>query len=206
MKEAYYFSHDANARHDPKIMKMFFELKAQGYGIYWVIIEMLRNEPEYKLRICDCNAIAYQSHSDSITVKKVIEDYDLFKISKDGLEFWSISLLSRMCKVAEKSEQARNSANKRWGNANAMRTQCDGNAIKESKVKEIKEKIKIPPSLEEVFTYCKDRKNGINAEAFINHYQAKGWMIGKNKMKDWRAAIRTWEQRNPSKAGDKFYA
>lgn len=51
----------------------------------------------------------------------------------------------------------------------------------------------VPPSLEEVTSYCKERKNGVNPTAFINHYQAKGWMIGKNKMKDWQAAVRTWE-------------
>jgi phage replication O-like protein O len=59
-----------------------------------------------------------------------------------------------------------------------------------------KEGIIIPPSLEKVSTYCKDRNNGLNAETFVNYYTSKGWMIGKNKMKDWQAAVRTWEQRN----------
>lgn len=53
----------------------------------------------------------------------------------------------------------------------------------------------VPPSLEEVAAYCSDRKNGIDPESFIAFYQSKGWMIGKNKMKDWKAAVRTWEQR-----------
>ena len=50
-----------------------------------------------------------------------------------------------------------------------------------------------PPSLEEVHAYCLERKNNINAQTFIDFYSSKGWMIGKNKMKDWKAAIRTWE-------------
>ena len=54
----------------------------------------------------------------------------------------------------------------------------------------------IPPKLEEVEDYCKGRKNNINPKVFIDWNQSKGWMIGKNKMKDWKAAIRTWEQRN----------
>lgn len=54
----------------------------------------------------------------------------------------------------------------------------------------------VPPSLEEVKTYCLERKNGIDPEHFITFYQSKGWMIGKNKMKDWKAAVRTWEQRD----------
>lgn len=51
-----------------------------------------------------------------------------------------------------------------------------------------------PPTVEEVKEYCSSRNNQINPQAFIDFYESKGWMIGKNKMKDWRAAIRTWEK------------
>lgn len=50
-----------------------------------------------------------------------------------------------------------------------------------------------PPTVEEVAEYCKERKNDINPQKFIDFYTSKGWMIGKNRMKDWKAAIRTWE-------------
>jgi hypothetical protein len=50
-----------------------------------------------------------------------------------------------------------------------------------------------PPSLEEVKNYCQERKNNVNPEKWLNFYASKGWMIGKNKMKDWKAAVRTWE-------------
>ena len=53
-----------------------------------------------------------------------------------------------------------------------------------------------PPSFDQVSEYCTERSNGIDPQAFIDFYESKGWMIGKNKMKDWKAAIRTWEQRN----------
>ena len=53
-----------------------------------------------------------------------------------------------------------------------------------------------PPTVQEVQEYCNERQNGIQAYAFVNFYQSKGWFIGKNKMKDWRAAIRTWENKN----------
>ena len=67
--------------------------------------------------------------------------------------------------------------------------------VKESKVKESKVKnIFIPPTLEEVTEYCRERNNGIDPQRFIDFYSAKGWMIGKNKMKDWKAAVRTWER------------
>ena len=56
-----------------------------------------------------------------------------------------------------------------------------------------------PPSLELVKEYCNERKNTIEAESFISFYESKGWMIGKSKMKDWKAAIRTWETRQYKK-------
>lgn len=52
----------------------------------------------------------------------------------------------------------------------------------------------IPPSVEEVEQYCIERNNNIDAQSFIDFYESKGWMIGKNKMKDWKAAVRTWER------------
>lgn len=54
----------------------------------------------------------------------------------------------------------------------------------------------VPPTLEEVTNYCLDRRNGINPEEWWCYYDAKGWMIGKNKMVNWQSAIRTWEIRN----------
>ena len=50
-----------------------------------------------------------------------------------------------------------------------------------------------PPSVDEVNDYCNQRNNLVDAETFIDFYQAKGWMVGKNKMKDWKACVRTWE-------------
>lgn len=52
-----------------------------------------------------------------------------------------------------------------------------------------------PPTVEEVAAYCRERNNGIDPQAVIDFYESKGWMIGKNKMKDWKAAVRTWERR-----------
>lgn len=55
-----------------------------------------------------------------------------------------------------------------------------------------------PPTFDEVNAYCLERKNGIDAQSFIDFYESKGWMIGKDKMKNWKAAIRTWENRRKS--------
>lgn len=52
----------------------------------------------------------------------------------------------------------------------------------------------VPPSVEEVRTYCRERKNNVDPQRFIDHYTSNGWKVGKNPMKDWKAAVRTWEQ------------
>ena len=55
------------------------------------------------------------------------------------------------------------------------------------------------PTLDEVKNYCILRNNNIDAESFIDFYESKNWQIGKNKMKDWKACIRTWERRDITK-------
>lgn len=52
----------------------------------------------------------------------------------------------------------------------------------------------VKPTLAEVTEYCRERNNGIDPQRFIDHYEANGWMRGKTKIKDWQAAVRTWEQ------------
>jgi hypothetical protein len=85
------------------------------------------------------------------------------------------------------------------GNSDPIRN----NNIKElSNIKEIsKEKKDIfrKPTFEEVSAYCQERNNGIDPEQFIDYYESKGWMIGKNKMKDWKASVRTWERNRKNK-------
>lgn len=66
-----------------------------------------------------------------------------------------------------------------------------------------------PPTLEEVEDYCIERNNNVDPERFIDYYTSNGWMVGKNKMKDWKAAVRTWEktskaEKNERKSGNVF--
>lgn len=78
---------------------------------------------------------------------------------------------------------------------------------KENKKKSVKRFT--PPTIEEVKTYCTLRNNNINPEQFVDFYTAKGWKVGNTPMKDWKAAVRTWEQRDAErrkpKDDDRFY-
>lgn len=58
-----------------------------------------------------------------------------------------------------------------------------------------------PPTVEEVQAYCEERRNGVDPEAFVDFYSSKGWKVGNQKMKDWKAAVRTWERRGDTGRG-----
>ena len=53
-----------------------------------------------------------------------------------------------------------------------------------------------PPTVDEVREYCEERGNRVDPQRFVDYYSSNGWMVGKNKMKDWKAAVRTWEQKD----------
>lgn len=81
--------------------------------------------------------------------------------------------------------------------------QCSPEIEKEIDIEKEKDKKKssakrsfTPPTLQEVQAYCAERGNSVDAQRFLDFYEAKGWMIGKNKMKDWKAAVRTWERQD----------
>jgi hypothetical protein len=134
-KETFYFSHDYTAKSDEKIKNLIYEFGYEGYGIYWSLIEELYQnanalQTNYK-------RIAFDMRIDENKVKSIIENFDLF-IVENGF-FGSLSVQRRLDMRNEKSNKARESAQKRWTkDANALPMQSDSNAIKESKVKENK--------------------------------------------------------------------
>jgi hypothetical protein len=73
---------------------------------------------------------------------------------------------------------------------------CTPKLKKEFELEFDKSKRFTPPSLEDVRSYCLERKNNVNYQKFIDFYTSKGWYVGKNKMKDWKASIRNWEGTN----------
>jgi hypothetical protein len=150
-KEAYYFSHDANARQDPKILAMMSVYGPEGYGWYWILVEMLREQSDFvldKQGKYTFNAIAMQMHCNKDTAEKFVHDcineFSLF--DTDGNKFWSNSLLRRMAMKEEISQKRKKAAEKRWSNqeedANGMQMHSKSNANgmqgKERKVKESK--------------------------------------------------------------------
>lgn len=188
MSDTFYFSHDYNTRSDEKIKKLIYEHGFEGYGLYWAIIEELyQNANAMRL---ECERIAYELRTDKERIASIINDFDLFVV--DGEFFHSKSIEKRLKMRSEKSRKASESAKARWSNANAMRTHSERNAIKESKGKENKVNVFKEPTVKEIQSEFSE----LDAQRFHDFYSSKGWMIGKNKMKDWKAAARNWMSRD----------
>lgn len=136
MNNSYYFPHDYDAMQDEKIKRMLRRHGMAGYGLFWAIIELLYANANALQT--DYEGIAFDFRINSDIVESVICDFDLFVISDN--EFGSLSVERRLNERNEKSRKAKESANYRWINANALRTDCEGNAIKEKKRKEKKKK------------------------------------------------------------------
>ena len=154
MKKTNYFSHDSNARNDSKIIPLRMKLGIEGYGIYFMIIERLREESNYTC-LKDYDGLAFDFRTTKEKIKSVIEDFDLFEFTDDGY-FYSKSLKQRMLIKDEKSKKRSEAGvlgnEKRWKKSEktpienqpviSKVSQCDENSsqVKESKVKESKVK------------------------------------------------------------------
>lgn len=144
-KDAYYFFHDSNARNDPKILAMRSVYGAEGYGWYWMLIEIFRDDSVYKIPMNKYTypTLAMQLHCDCTTIERYVDDCCTSFVDSHGSllakndEFlWSPAFLKRMGLVDGKRAKNRNAANKRWGNepdmfdndASVMPTQSIGMA------------------------------------------------------------------------------
>lgn len=131
---ANYFPHDSNARNSDKLIRLRMKHKSSGYGVYFMILERLREEPEY-MSVKDYNIIAFDLREDASLIKSVIEDFGLFVFTEDGKYFYSESFKRRMDAKDEKSlrrsESGKKGANARWGNGKVMAnaSNSDSNAM-----------------------------------------------------------------------------
>lgn len=131
-------------------------------------------------KYCRRDASILQELIDSGIVDKKGDDISIKFLDKQLSEFSNVS------------EKRSNAAKKRWSDANALQVESKSNAIREDKKRE--KNIFITPSIEDIKAYCQERQNNVDANKFFNFYESKGWMVGKTKMKDWKASVRTWEK------------
>ena len=109
IEEPYWFRHDVNAKDDPKCLILIDELGLEGYGIYWVLIEILRAQADYRYPLKLIPSLARKYATTSPKMQTVIMNYNLFEIENDEF-FLSSSLVRRMKKYDETVEQLRQNA------------------------------------------------------------------------------------------------
>lgn len=145
---AYYFSHDSNAKDDPKCMLLIDQLGLEGYGIFWILIEVLRDQPEYRYPLNLVPILARRYNTTAEKMNTVIRNYNLFQFDEKN-NFFSLSLNKRMNKIQIGIEQRKlaglASAQKRLGQGVSTDVQrpfneCSTKKRKEKKGNENKEK------------------------------------------------------------------
>jgi hypothetical protein len=206
MKDAYYFSHDCNARRDPKVQALRDKYGPEGYGVYFMLVEIMAEQHSYKIEKFPlmvgglARDIGVSPERMNEILVFILEQCELFQ--QDDRYIWSESLMRRK-EIQEQKRQARVEAGRIGGllsgvsrsktkQNEAMLEATNQSKVKESRVEERKEGrgTFVPPTIQEVTPYCQEQ--GVNPTKWMAHYQSNGWMVGRNKMKDWKAAVRTW--------------
>ena len=155
-KEAYYFSHDSNANRDPKILKLRSKHGWQGYGIYWAVIETLREQENFNWKASDKQLLSFCFGGDEALVAEVVDtclEVGLLAIDDDD-NIHSESLTRRMemkNKVSEKRRAAGRKGGSSKSQANAKQKPSKESKEKESKGKEsIKRKEEGDPIIDQL--------------------------------------------------------
>jgi hypothetical protein len=208
-KDAYYFSHDANAQDDPKCMVLIDQLGVEGYGIFWLLVEKLRAESEYKLPLIVLESFAKRWGTSKEKVNAVVKNYSLFIIEND--EFFYSNRLKQSMLL--KSEKATTSINARWDKQKLLKNdtnviQPNTNVIRNDtiKVKESKEK-------KVLFNNCNLFDKNIfkaefaewNTTKLLYYYEAAmAYSNEGNKYVNWKSAINNWAKRDELQGKLKF--
>lgn len=176
-KEAYYFSHDCNARNDEKILAVRMRHGAEGYGIYFMIIERLRESSNY-MSVKDYNIIAFDLRVEAKKVKEIVEDFGLFEFSEDQKYFYSPSLNNRMKQSDERRKKLSEAGKK-------------GAKIKQG-TSEVKATLKPPLSHPQALKEKKRKENKLKENK--DYY-----VIKKEKLLSKSIAIEQWGLKNKIK-------
>lgn len=112
-KEAYYFPHFSNARHDRKIRRLIKDLGIEGYGIYFMLLEILREQMDLRYPFADIDLLADEIGTSDSKVKVVVSNYDLFVLDNNGF-FFSLKQIEYLKPYFAKIERGKELAQRRW--------------------------------------------------------------------------------------------
>ena len=152
-----------------------------GFVFYRSFYEAINELPDENFKKVVCAICRYALYGDETTNLTMIEK-SIFLLVKPQID------------ANERRRQNGCKGGAPKGNQNAQQKQAETTEINQKQPTKPRT-IFAPPTVAEIQSYCNERKNGVDANMFFDFYEAKGWQIGKEKMKDWKAAVRTWEKR-----------
>lgn len=129
-KDSYYFPHFYNARSDRKMLRVRRELGIEGYAIYFMLLEVLREQTNFAYPLEDIDLLADEFKTSEQKIKTVITNYKLFQVNEEEF-FYSEKLIQNLQPYIESSERARLAARKRWDKAKELNANADANALLE---------------------------------------------------------------------------
>lgn len=199
--------HDTDANQDAKLQNVMLDYGLEGYGLYWYCIELIagkvdKNNITFELEH-DARIIARNTGSTAQKVEEMMKYFvkiGLFECSNNTIT--CLKLAKRLDQSMTSNPQMREII-KNFKSHDAVMIKSD--EVMQDKIrsdKNITEKKPVkrfaPPTQEQVFEYMQERDfaHRKESEAFVNFYESKGWLVGKSKMKDWKAAVRNWISRS----------
>lgn len=221
-----YFNHDTQASKDDRIIALRSFMGGAAVDAYWTIIELIhRDETElvFGENQMLTKSVSAWLFTDEKTLMQWVEymlEVGLLVLCDRTSESVIVTserargnIVAYQQKVETARENGKNGGRKpsknRVGSNSVSKTNQD-RTVSKRKSKSNKEDIPngiskknstfSPPTVDEVKSYASEKGYAIDAERFCDFYASKGWMVGKNKMKDWRAAVRNWNRNSASKA------
>ena len=205
-----WFMHQSSAHRDTKLKKVLMKYGAEGYGLYWYCIEHICADVDPKLTFeleHDAEILAHDLKIDTLKVQEIMlymVKLGLFEISENII--YCMKLARYLGDKNTRNPDLKSVIQKQKVELSRIvpdspRHVPDSprlSALEESRGEERREEKNIrrftPPTITQVTEYCESRGNDVTPSKFIDHYEASGWMRGKNKIKDWKACVRTWER------------
>lgn len=216
-----WFKHQTNSGYSAKLRKLLIRYGVKGYGLYYYCIELIAGNftsenITFELEH-DSQILAYDLKMDSAEIEEIIKyciKLELFDLNPTTQRIIYIGLLEEMDNTMSqhpciKSLKTSENFNLIKDNLSLLKqNRIESNPIESNRIEtdgetkdvSLKQLQFKKPSTTEINQYLLDNNiTTFTGEAFFDYYESKGWMIGKNKMKDWKAAVRTWVRNDKKK-------
>lgn len=218
-----WFKHDSNANTDAKLRKLRLKYGMEGYGLYWYCLELIADRVDRKNLTFELEHDAeIIAHDTGIHYERVQEMMtDMVKLGLFENNTGAITCIKMALRLDETTSKHPDIKALQDSIRTQYRQSPDSVPIvsgqspaiteeirtEEKRLEETKPSVGLTPDVSQkkkfskpkivdVQMYCYERKNTVDPHTFIDFYESNGWKVGKNPMKDWRAAVRTWEKRN----------